>query len=163
MGSIFPVISWGGWLNYGRSSVRQIKTNINGKVRGQNVCNKAKGWISKWVFQEKAPQIFRKTNISYPLTRTCAYQGVRNVCFSENLACFVFLKHPFWNLPFCLITDEVRKSYCITHLHQSSKLEKLKSVNVAICLLGWFICCENILLKYIVILLGTLDWICWCK
>ena len=27
--------------------------------------------------------------------RTCAYQDVRNVCFSENLACFVFLKHPF--------------------------------------------------------------------
>ena len=24
-----------------------------------------------------------------------AYQGVRNVRFSENLACFVFLKHPF--------------------------------------------------------------------
>ena len=28
-------------------------------------------------------------------TRMCAYQGVRNVCFLENLACFVFLKHPF--------------------------------------------------------------------
>ena len=26
--------------------------------------------------------------------------------FSENLACFVFLKHPFWDSPFCLITDE---------------------------------------------------------
>ena len=32
-----------------------------------------------------------------------AYQGVRNVCFSVNLACFVFLKHPFWDPPFCLI------------------------------------------------------------
>ena len=33
-------------------------------------------------------EIFRKTNISYPLirTRTWAYQGVRNVSFSENLA-----------------------------------------------------------------------------
>ena len=31
---------------------------------------------------------FRKTNISYPLMRrrTCAYQGVRNVSFSENFA-----------------------------------------------------------------------------
>ena len=49
------------------------------------VDNKAKGRISKQVFQEnKARQIFRKTNISYPLIR-----------FSENLACFVFLKHPF--------------------------------------------------------------------
>ena len=30
---------------------------------------------------------FRKTNISYPLiqTRTCAYQGLRNVSFSENV------------------------------------------------------------------------------
>ena len=34
------------------------------------VGNKAKGWISKRVFQEnKARQIFRKTNISYPLIR----------------------------------------------------------------------------------------------
>ena len=38
---------------------------------------------------------------------TCVYQGVRNVRFSENLACFVFLKHPFWNSLFCLITDVV--------------------------------------------------------
>ena len=32
--------------------------------------------------------MFRKTNISYPLIRTptCAYQGVRNVSFSENFA-----------------------------------------------------------------------------
>ena len=33
-------------------------------------------------------KIFRKTNISNPLicTRSCAYQGVRNVSFSENFA-----------------------------------------------------------------------------
>ena len=24
----------------------------------------------------------------------------------QNLACFVFLKHPFWDSPFCLITDD---------------------------------------------------------
>ena len=54
--------------------------------------------ISKRVFQEnQASQIFRKTNISYPLIRAhaCAYRGVRNVDFSENLAYFVFLKHSF--------------------------------------------------------------------
>ena len=35
------------------------------------VGNKAKGWISKWVFQEnKTRQIFRETNISYPLICT---------------------------------------------------------------------------------------------
>ena len=46
------------------------------------------------MFQEnKIRQIFRKTNIFYPLK--CAYQGVRNVYFSENLTCFVFLKHRF--------------------------------------------------------------------
>ena len=35
-------------------------------------------------------QNFRKTNISYPLThiRKCAYQGVINVSFSENLRTF---------------------------------------------------------------------------
>ena len=62
------------------------------------VGNKAKGRIWKRVFQEnKARQIFRKTNISYPLmrTRTFVHQGVRNVCFSENLAWFIFLRHPF--------------------------------------------------------------------
>ena len=28
----------------------------------------------------------------------CGYHGVRNVGFSENLTCFVFLKHPFFTL-----------------------------------------------------------------
>ena len=38
------------------------------------VSNKAKGGISKRVFQEnKARQIFRKTNISYPLIRTSTF------------------------------------------------------------------------------------------
>ena len=61
----------------------------------------------KTLFQEnKGSQIFRKTNISYPLirTRTCAYQGLRNVRFSENLACFVFLKTHFEIRPFTLLT-----------------------------------------------------------
>ena len=74
----------------------------------QFVGNKVKRWISKRRWQEKARQMFRKTNIFYPLIRTrmCAYQGVRNVCFSENLTCFVFLLPPFWDSPFCFITDE---------------------------------------------------------
>ena len=47
--------------------------------------------------KKKTRQILQKTNIPYPLirTRTCAYQGVRKVHFSRNLACFVFLKYPF--------------------------------------------------------------------
>ena len=41
---------------------------------------------------------------SFPKEHSClreisveldGYQGVRNVRFSENLACFAFLKHPF--------------------------------------------------------------------
>ena len=27
--------------------------------------------------------------------------------FTENMACFVFLLPPFWDSPFCLITDEL--------------------------------------------------------
>ena len=74
------------------------------------VGSKSKGWIPKRMFQEnKARQIFRKANISYPLIRirTCAYQGVKNVRFSEILACFIFLKHPFPDSPFCLIIDDI--------------------------------------------------------
>ena len=61
-----------------------ISSVIRQKGESQNGCFK----------KDKACQIFRKTNISYPLIRTCAYQGVRNVRFSENLACFVFFETP---------------------------------------------------------------------
>ena len=61
------------------------------KCNTQFFGNKAKRRILK---ENKARRIFRKTNI-YPLIRTRTYQGVRNVRFSENLACFVFLKHSF--------------------------------------------------------------------
>ena len=38
----------------------------------------------------------------------CAYHGVRNVRISENLAYFVFLQQPFWDIhPFALIPDEL--------------------------------------------------------
>ena len=33
--------------------------------------------------------------------------GCFNVHFSGNLACFDFLKYPFLDSPFCLITDQV--------------------------------------------------------
>ena len=58
------------------------------------VDNNLKEQISKRMLQEnKARQISRKMIISYPLicTRLCAYQGVRYVCFPENLTCFFFL------------------------------------------------------------------------
>ena len=52
----------------------------------QNVDNKTKWQISKWVFQEnKARQIFRKTNISYPLIQTRTFFGKFGVpCFLET-------------------------------------------------------------------------------
>ena len=57
------------------------------------VGNTAKGRISKRVFQEnKARQIFRKTNISYPLirTRTCAYRGKKCSFFGKfDVPCFL--------------------------------------------------------------------------
>ena len=35
----------------------------------------------------------------------CVLEGI-SVPLSENLACFVFLKQPFWVSPFCTITNE---------------------------------------------------------
>ena len=65
--------------------------------------NKTKGRVSRRMFQEnKARQIFRKTNISFPLIRT----GAIIVRFSENQTCFVFLKRPFvllWRLKTTLL------------------------------------------------------------
>ena len=69
------------------------------------VGNKTKGRISKRVFQEnKARQIFRKTNISYPLIRTP---------------------------PFCLITEDLKFNDSMSdrvshssHLFETGKIEK---------------------------------------
>ena len=65
--------------------------------------------------------IIGKTIISYPLIRTgtCTYQGVR-ILFSENLASFVFLKHPFWDSPFCLITDNLFYHFLMLPRNHSS-------------------------------------------
>ena len=96
------------WFNIFQSKLRIFRLPSKGV---QFVGNKAKGRISKRVFQEhKARQISRKTNISTPPPPLppCAYQGVRNVRFPENVACFVILKHPFWDSPFCRIADELR-------------------------------------------------------
>ena len=42
-----------------------------------------------------------------PDMHTYVYQGVRNVCFSENVVCFVFLFPPCWNSPFSFMTAEL--------------------------------------------------------
>ena len=64
---------------------------------------KTKGFLvfSECVKWEERAQIIGKK------AKECAYQGVRNVGFSGNFACFIFLKHPFWDSPFCLITDKM--------------------------------------------------------
>ena len=65
----------------------QKQSVIRRKIESQNGCFK----------KAKHAKFSEKAKISYPLIRTemCAYQGVKNPCFSENLACFAFLKHPF--------------------------------------------------------------------
>ena len=86
------------------------------------VGNKAKGRISKWVFQEsKAHQIFQKTNISYPLvcTRTESEMVVWNVRFFGKFGVLYFLETPvlrFALLPYyrrtliCFENNPARKS-----------------------------------------------------
>ena len=83
------------------------------------VCNKAKEQISKRMFQKnKACQVFRKTNFSYPLirTRACSYQGVRNVCFQKIWPALFFLKHPFRDSPFLPYLRRILWIYRIIHL-----------------------------------------------
>ena len=78
------------------------------------------------MFQDnKTHQIFRKTNISYPLI-TCANQGLRNVRFSKNLTCFVFLKHPFLEPLFYLITYE------LTILHVTCSMFRYHSHTITV-------------------------------
>ena len=64
----------------------------------------------KWLREVGAPPKkrqsklnFPKTNISYPLIQTCAYQGTKNNSFMEKLVGFVFLLRSFWNSFFWVI------------------------------------------------------------
>ena len=71
------------------------------------------------VTRKQTTSNFPRNKHPYPLmrTHTCAHQGVGNVCFSENLASFVFLWPPFWDLPFCLTTVS-----CIWKLSTKDKI-----------------------------------------
>ena len=57
----------------------------------------------------KHAKFSKKASISYPLiaTHAFAYQGVKNVNFSENLALFVFLEPPFEIRLFALLLTVV--------------------------------------------------------
>ena len=78
-------------IHLGNSSV------IRQKDESQNGCFKK-------TKQAKFPE--KRVFLSPWYAHVFAHQGVRNARFSEKLACFFFLKHPFWDSPFCLITDE---------------------------------------------------------
>ena len=88
------------WLS--DNSIRLPCGNVHVKIEVGHLLS----WILSVIRQERAnlktevtrrqsTPSFPKNDISYPLicTCTCAYQWVRNVRFSENWACFVFLKH----------------------------------------------------------------------
>ena len=79
--------------------VTQIASVVRQKGESQNGCFK----------KTKHAKFSERTNISYPLIRArmCAYQGPKNVRFSEHLAYSVFLKHTFWDSPFCLTTHSL--------------------------------------------------------
>ena len=107
------------------------------------VGSKAKGRISKWVFQEnKAHQIFQKTKFSYPL-------GVRTFCFSENLACLVLLKRPFWDSPFRLITNKIKhlQGFHCSMYHQKQAKMFLKKQSI------WAHCKYDVHLHFIIYIL----------
>ena len=71
----------------------RIKRNFQSRSTVRNSNNKLfdNVMLSEFnneVIRQKGKYVSRKQIM-------CAYQMVRNVRFSENLACFVFLKHPF--------------------------------------------------------------------
>ena len=76
---------------------------IRQKGESQNGCFK----------KTKHTKFSKKPNISYPLIRTRIFQHLDWIRRDTRIwiwrdTCFVHLKHPFWNSPFCLITDELR-------------------------------------------------------
>ena len=98
----------------------------------QIVVNRAKGRISKRVFQEnKARQIFRKTNFSYPLIRTRTY-NIDNIYNIELGTIFTYFKlyiREIDNVPIMLgqknfvETEELRKLqviFCLLNVYRLS-------------------------------------------
>ena len=92
---------------------------VHWSICSQFVANKAKGRISKRVFQEsKARQNFRKTNISYPLirTRTCAYQEVRSFLFG-NFGVLCFLETPVLKFALLPYYQRIVNKYAQVHVN----------------------------------------------
>ena len=79
------------WNSHGEGGERGRLVRVrNYFLKLKFVGNKANGWISKRVFQEnKAYQIFRQTNISYPLIR-CVSGGKKFLFFGKfDVPCFL--------------------------------------------------------------------------
>ena len=72
-------------------------TPLAQRLIGNYAGNKAKGRISKRVFQEnKARQIFRKTNISYSLIRTLTFFGQFGVLVFLGIPVLKFALLPYY-------------------------------------------------------------------
>ena len=56
----------------------------------------------------------KQSTPNFPKNEHFLPPDTHDVRFSEQLACFVFLKHLFWDSPFSLITDVFRESYTKT-------------------------------------------------
>ena len=106
-----------------RSCKNCTSSVIRQKGESQNRCLKKK----------KHAKFSKKQIILTPWYTYVYVSGVRNVRFSEDSACFLLLKHPFWDLPFCLITDDLwyvekeqffsRNIYTITYSIKKSVFE----------------------------------------
>ena len=79
-------------------------SKLNTESKHINAINKTKNMVLQSFCVPVNTQIKKQEQL---VGNKCAYQGVRNLRFSENLTCFVFLKHPFSDSPFCLITGKL--------------------------------------------------------
>ena len=72
----------------GRGTIQLMRYRMYYQNGEQVSCEQLPPLIQKGSPIKYVRIIFRKTNISNPLirTHTCAYQGIRNVSFSENFA-----------------------------------------------------------------------------
>ena len=103
----------------------------------------------------------KRTNISYPLirTRTCVYQGTRNVSFSENCACvlnersltnwlniFVYVGSVvFGNLILVVIqTLKISHRFKKAHIRLMVHSYKNQSINLHCKSIDWFLYKRNI-------------------
>ena len=78
---------------------------------------------------------FEARKPSFTSAISICVSGDKKCSFLENLACFVFLKHPFWNSPFCLITDKMRCTFQ-SRIQNSVKHLKLR---IFLYLVGFWI------------------------